>query len=368
MPVYWTLFFISLIMYYIEEITLSPNGSISNLTPQFYKKERTIALITLIPLLFFLAFRDFVQDTYAYVAMFKVLPNISEIADSPIYKSYGPVFSYYAAIFKYYIVDNHYWWFALLASINIWCIYKVCVKYSPNIALSIFFFIAGTTFTWCLNGTRQFLAVTLLFYFSKYLLKDKKYWYIVIVFLCSFIHRSAIFLIPLAFVVSSEKLYGKGMLLVVLATLVGVSFSDAILGSAMEIIGKQYVVEEGQGSTVLRLLFTCVPVALSIINIKTVKRLAPKAIILGLNMSLIGSCFMFVATFTSGILIGRMPAYFNIYNLYVLPWLLYNCFPNTNKLVINVFIIVYTIWFYFQMCVAWRGLPYVSEALNLYYF
>ncbi len=369
MSIYWTLFVISLMMFYFEDALLHPDGRISNLSKDYYSKERIIAFITLIPLLFFLSFRDFVLDTYAYVAMFKYLPNDIESLNNQLanYAS-GRVFVYIAGLFKIFIVDNHYCWFALLAFINIWCIYKVCIQYSPNLALSIYLFIAGATFTWCLNATRQFLAVTILFYCSRFLLEDKRWWFIIAVFICSYIHRSAIFLIPIAFIISAKKLYDKWMLMVVLASLVGAQFSDALMGQAMEIVGKQYNIEKSTGVNIIRLLFVCVPVAISLLKLKTVKAAAPPSVILGLNMSLVGACFMFLATFTSGILVGRMPAYFTIYNLYVMPWLLYNCFGKMRSLVINIFVAVYAIWFYVQMCIAWDGLTYVSEALKIYYW
>lgn len=369
MPIYWTLFVISIIMFYLEGALLRPDGRIHSLSKDFYRRERVIALITLLPLLFFLSFRDFVLDTYAYVAAFKYLPdNIESLNNQFANSASGSVFTYIAGLFKIYIIDNHYWWFAFLAFTNIWCIYKVCIKYSPDLALSIYLFIAGATFTWCLNGTRQFLAVTVLFYCSKFLLKDKRWWFIIAVFICSYIHRSAIFLIPVAFIISTNKLYDKWMLLIVLGTLIGAQFSDALMGQAMDIIGKQYTIKENAGANIIRLLFVCVPVAIALIKFKTVEATAPPAIILGLNMSLVGACFMFLATFTSGILVGRMPMYFTIYNLYVLPWLLYNCFGNMRPIVINIFVAVYALWFYVQMCIAWHGLTYVSEALGIYYW
>lgn len=369
MPIYWTLFVISIIMFYSESAFLHPDGRISNLSKDYYSKERIIALITLIPLLFFLSFRDVVLDTYAYVAMFKNLPtDIESLNNQLADNESGRIFAYLAGLFKIFFIDNHYCWFTLLAFVNIWCIYKVCIKYSPNLALSIYLFIAGATFTWCLNGIRQFLVVTLLFYFSKLLLENKRGWFIVVVFICSYIHRTAIFLIPIAFIISTKKLYGKWMFIIVLATLVGTRFSDALMGQAMDMIDKQYTIQENTGANIIRFLFESVPVAISLLKIKTVKAIAPPAIILGLNMSLVGACFMLLATFTDGVLVGRMTMYFTIYNLYVMPWLLYNCFGGIRLLVINLFVAVYAIWFYVQMCIAWDGLMYVSEALEIYYW
>lgn len=370
MPIYWFIFALSLMMFFSENVLLHPTDRITHNSLEFYRKERIIAFITFVPLLIFLSVRDYALDTYAYVYMFKELPFTFEGLKYYIERgnSSGAGFIYLAGLFKIFIINNYYWWFAFLALINLWCIYKVCIKNSPNLALSIYLFIAGTTFTWCLNGTRQFLAVTLLFYASKLLLNDKRLWYIIVIYLCSLIHRTAIFLIPIGLIISKKNLYDKWMLLVVLATLIGVQFSNQVMDQAMELMGKQYDLEESKGANILRLLFNCIPVAISLIKLRTVKAIAPPAIILGLNMCLVGTCFMFVATFTSGILVGRMPAYFNIFGLYVLPWLLYNCFGQSRALIINMIVGIYAIWFYYQMCVAWHGLTYVSNALEIYYW
>lgn len=313
--------------------------------------ELRIAFFTLFPLLIFLSFRDNVLDTYGYIIQFDEIPRSWNKTNFEVYSNNGIVFIYLATTIKILFQCNHYLWFFILALINLYCITKVCVKNSPNLSFSIFLFIAGASFTWCLNGTRQFLAVTVLFYFTYLLLKDKfkdKLLYIVIIIGLSYVHSSAIFLIPIVAVISSKRLFGPRMILIVIATLVGTYFSDSVFDSAIEVMGKQYtsINADGRGSSVLRLLFTLVPIIIVLFDYRHIKRIAPPSIILGINMCLVGACFMFVSTFTNGILIGRMPGYFNIYALYVIPWLVYNCFGKNRRLIFVIFIIVYIIWFY----------------------
>lgn len=340
---------------------------------QFVRREIRIALLTLIPLLIILTFRDSVLDTYAYVIQFNEIPSDWDSINFNLYDSSNGIgFVYFAAFVKILFQCDHYLWFFILASINLLCITRVCVKHSPNLALSIFLFIAATTFTWCLNGSRQFLVATILFYFSYILYSNKvkdRIKYILLIFVLSYVHSSALFLIPIVAVISSKSIFGKNMMLIVIATLIGTYFSDTLLGSAMEIVGKDYptILEEGAGSSILRLLFLFVPIVIAIFNYNRVKQTAPSAIVLGINMCLVGACFMFVSTFTNGILIGRMPGYFNIYSLYVLPWLIYNCFPKNQKFITLICVLVYIVWFYFQMVVAWHDLPYGSNFLDLHY-
>lgn len=353
-------------------VKINPLTSDSIKSKASVNTELHISFLTLLPLLIILTFRDNVLDTYAYIIQFNGIPQSWSLVNFERYDNNGIAFIYFATTIKILFQCNHYLWFFILALISLYCTTKVCVKYSPNLSLSIFLFIAGASFTWCLNGTRQFLAITVLFYFSYLLISDKlkdKLIYISIIIGLSYIHSSAIFLIPIAAVISSKRFFGFRMIIIVIATLIGTYFSDSVFESAMEIMGKQYSTlnDEGRGSTVLRLLFTIVPVVIALFNYNHVRKVAPPSIILGINMCLVGSCFMFASTFTNGILIGRMPGYFNIYALYVIPWLIYNCFQKNRGLVVFIFIVVYIVWFYFQMVVAWHNLPYGSDLLNLHY-
>lgn len=374
MPIYWGLLILSIIGMWIEssEVKINPLKNDAIKSGYCIKKEVKIALLTLIPLLVILTFRDVVLDTYAYVVQFNEMPNTWDKINFDGANNNGIAFLYLASLVKTIFQCNHYFWFFILASINLYCITKICSKYSPNLSFSIFLFISGTTFTWCLNGIRQFLVVTILFYFSNLLISGtlkKKLIYIALIVGLGYFHSSALFIIPIVAVVSSKQLFGYRMILIVIATLIGTYFSDSFFESAAEVMGRQYSTlnDEGRGSSFLRLLFTIVPVAIVLFDYNNVRKNAPPSIILGINMCLVGACFMFVSTFTNGILVGRMPGYFNIYALYVIPWLIYNCFRNNRGLVIIIFIVVYIVWFYFQMVVAWHNLPYGSKFFGILY-
>lgn len=360
-------------MLLLENAVINSIDRIQN-SASYVRTERWIALTTFLPLLFFLSFRDIVLDTYAYVEMFDMTPknwdDLIEFTKNPSLNSVAFIFS--IGIFKIFFSTNHYWWFFIMAASGLWCIYKTCMSKTPSMALTVFLFIAGTTFTWLLNGMRQFFVVCLLFYASQLLLKDKKLCFLIVVFILSYFHRSAIFLIPIVFFTSKDKILGKGMIIVVLATLVGTYFSDFMLGEANELMGGEYedaLNQEDAGASIIRLLVTCVTPAIALLNLKRLRRInTPPYIILAINLSIVGACFMFLASFTNGILIGRMPAYFTIYNLYLLPWLIYNCFSGIRPVVIFLCVTLYIMYFYVQMCIAWHGLPYVSYALGINYW
>ena len=84
-------------------------------------------------------------------------------------------------------------------------------------------------------------------------------------------------------------------------------------------------------------------------------------------MSLIASGLYIISKVaSSGILLGRLPIYFSMYNLILLPWLLRNIFEKKEKdLIYYIMIVCYFSFFYYQMVVAWNGMGYVSQVLNL---
>lgn len=370
MAIYWTIFTISLIMLIVENIFVSSEERIK-LNKSYIVKERWISLATLLPLIFFLSYRDEVLDTYAYInSYYRVPENWSELqkfVKNPFIKGIG--FIYIEGIFKIFFHTTHYWWFFFLSTISIFCVYKTCIKRTPSMALSIYLFIAGAYFTWLLNGARQFLVISILFYASQLIIDNRKAWYLILIIILSYVHNSVIFLFPIIFFISPKILFGKRMVIVVIITLIGTYFSDSFLDSANEFMGGEYeeiLEEEDTGSSIMRLFITCVTPLIALVNIKKINEVnTPSYIILGINMSIVGACFMFASTFTNGILIGRMAAYFTIYDLYLLPWLIYNCFSNTKQLIYPACIILYAILFYVQMCIAWKGLPYVSYALGI---
>ena len=86
-------------------------------------------------------------------------------------------------------------------------------------------------------------------------------------------------------------------------------------------------------------------------------------------MSLISSGVYIISKIArSGVMLGRLPIYFSLYNLILLPWLIKFVFENNEKRLMNFMMIIgYCSFFYYQMVVTWNGVGYVSKFLNLYY-
>ncbi len=365
MIVYWLMLGMSILM-----MVLSYNTSQASVRIGKKKVEpsKIFTLFLILFITFFCGLRDVVLDTYAYKADFNAMPtNWDAMLENVEKHSTGQGFYFLQGCFKILISKSHYAWFIFLVAISCFCLFRVFYKYSVDLPLTGYLFVAAATFTWLINGTRQFLAVCILFAFIDWLLEGKKIRYCLLALLITTIHSSAIFIIPIALLVTSDEFLSKRTIFIIIVAVVGTFFSEQALGFVGNFLDKDYTsaLESGTGSNIIRFLVVCVPAVMAIIARKKVNE-APKSIILAANMSIVAACFSLASTFTSGILVGRMTIYFSIYSLYLLPWLIKNMFDKeSSRIVWWVCFALYGVYFYYQIMVAWKGLPYISDVLGI---
>ena len=207
------------------------------------------------------------------------------------------------------------------------------------------------------------------------ILKNKTLLYILIVCILSTIHQSALILIPMYFIAQGEPWNKRTMLFIgciVLAMIFTTKFTN-LLTDVVEQTDYASSVNEfkatDDGTNIIRILVELIPVILAFVYRDKIKDKLTPIIKLSINMSLIASGFYIISKIVnSGILLGRLPIYFSIYNLILLPWLLNNIFEKKEKnLIYYIMIVCYFAFFYYQMIIAWGGLSYGSEILNIKY-
>ena len=148
------------------------------ITIEGYKIRRvneTFVFIMIAYIVFFLGFRDVVLDTGAYIDSFNILPdNFQNLLLYLKGIDSGKGFYLFAGLFKILISSNHYVWLFFLASISTTSYLELLYKYSVDFPLTAYLFIATCTFTWLLNGCRQFLVVSIFFGFIDWLIRGEK--------------------------------------------------------------------------------------------------------------------------------------------------------------------------------------------------
>lgn len=352
-----------------------------------YKKQNSIslffALLSVVMMVYFVGMRTDYIDTWSYIYSFNNLEidfsfeNFQRLNDS---KSGSAGYYFLEMVFKKYISDDCNNWFLFLAIFQAGAVATFYYRYSVNYTFSIYLFITSTAVTqWMMNGIRQFTAVCLVLYFFNLVLDRKFIRFLVVIIIAYFIHSTAVFWIPIYFVVRFKP-FSKQIWICVVATLLIIFFVDNFtdwLNTSLD--GTKYEgedittfgVAEGvvdDGVNPIRVLVYAIPPGIALWRKKYIEERSNPLIDVCINMSTATVGIYMIGMVTSGILIGRIPAYFEYGNYILLPWLLKNAFDGKFKRIITLLCIVgYFAYFYFTMVIQGKGF-YVSSILNIYQF
>lgn len=100
------------------------------------------------------------------------------------------------------VTHNYFWLFFVTALIVVYCYLRIIKKYSVNYWLSVFLFVTLGVYTFFFNGLRQGIAMAIFALALPYLLEKRLVPYLLICFLGSLFHNTALFMIPFYFLVN----------------------------------------------------------------------------------------------------------------------------------------------------------------------
>lgn len=321
------------------------------------------ALIVILPLIIWTAYRDLVADTGSYMQVYSEIPrgvsNIPSYMDT-VDKDKG--FYLLSALIKSIFGSNANIYFLILAAVQAILLFRVYRKYSSRYMISFFLFIASTDYvSWMFNGIRQFTAVTITFACFELILKKKYVPATIIILIAATIHGSALLVLPFIFIVQGNA-WNKKTLLFILGVILAIVFVGQftnILDTLLADTQYTNVVSDWQewddnGTNVFRVLVYSVPTILALIGRKYIVAADDKVINICTNMSIVSAGLYVISMFTSGIFMGRLPIYFSLYNYILLPWEIDNMFEEKSAKIVYLLLIgFYMIFYYFQMHFSW---------------
>ena len=322
-------------------------------------------------IIFFCGLRSGIADTYTYIGLFNSsADNIRAINWDTVIVDRG--YQFLVVLYRQFISKDYHGWLFLCSFISGVAVMIGFWRYSYDFGMSCFLFIATTYFTYFVNGMRQFICISIVFACAHWIVERKYIRFIIIVLLLSFIHLSVVIMIPVCFFVNAKPWSWRMWLLIAVAVVAGVLFDRLLPYISFLLNDTQYegavnYIASGSaaGSSIIRLIIAIIPPLLAFIGRRTVEEEGNSMINLLVNMSVINLLLYFLATLTSGLVLGRVAAYFNIYNLLLLPWLLNHLFTEGSRVFLKgVCVVLYTGYFYYQMVITWH-LPYVSDILHL---
>ncbi len=346
-------------------------GGVAFLVPGVYRAEKLnqeqvkritpfFAVIVVLPLVIWTSNRGDVGDTYAYLDSFKKMPTaFSGIGQylNTVGKDRG--FYFCSAVIKCIIGNRETIYFLIVAAIQAYFLFRVYRRYSTRFLMSFFLFIASADYvSWMFNGMRQFTAATIVFACFPWILEKKYIRTVIVILAASLIHGTALILVPFVFIVQG-KAWNKKTLFFILAVITIVAFADRftnILDTLL--VDTQYedalTSIEDDGTNILRVLVYSIPTILSLIGLRFIKNENDPIINICTNMSIVASGFYIISMFTSGILIGRLPVYFSLYNYILLPWEVDHMFTKKSAQIVYLIMLgAYLLYYYYQMHFSW---------------
>ena len=338
-----------------------------------YRTNMFMAILTFSFLIVLAGLRSGMADTPAYIQNFKDLPaNITELyrVVSSYEKSNG--FYFFAGLIKCFISKDYHVWLFIVATINGICVAFTLKKYSSNFAISALLFILTCYYTWMFNGLKQFFVATIMFAATGLILKKKVIPYIILVLFMSTFHNSVLIFIPVYFIVQGEA-WNKRTIVFILLTIMAMIFANQFTNIFNDVVenttyseSMQEIGKTDDGTNIIRILVESIPMIISFVYRKKIKEISTPIIDLCINMSIMGSgIYVISKILSSGVMIGRLPIYFTMYNLILLPWLIQNLFDkNTKRLMYYLMIVCYFAFFYYQIFINWGGFDYMSNILH----
>lgn len=319
------------------------------------------AILLVLPYIILAGVRsDGIADTGSYRWRFLAMPTqLGEWGDTLEKVTKDPGFTVVSLALKFLLGNRDELYFMVIAAFQLVVLALLYRRYSCNYWLSIFIFVASTDYiSWCTNGMRQFLAVTIILAGTKFMLERRWAPLVVLILLASTIHATALMMLPVVWMIQGQAWNRKMMVTLVCSVLalVAVDQFTQMLSVVLEDTQYTTVVSDWQsmnddGTSPIRVLVYAMPTILSLVGLRSIRYVNDPVINLAANASIVSTALYMVSMVTSGIYIGRLPIYVSLYATGILlPWELKFLFEElSGKLATMAAVVLYTAFFYYQM-------------------
>lgn len=329
---------------------------------------KIVVIIIIIILTFIAAIRSNVGDTEMYMHSFKIYQMGLE---NPL--TFNNLFAFmFNGILKIIWDDPQI--MIIATSIIIYpCIIWRLYKSSINPIMSVVLFIFSVSYVSSMNGVRQYLVSAILFFLYPWIIKEvsnKKYsWILLILFLALF-HSSVLITIPI-FYIAERNPFSKGNFLIYFLIIVGIIAFNFIMPSlfnVMESVGLKYSEYANAsygtlGTNLFRIIFYCVPIFLCF-YLKNNKKISSKELYFIENMTIFNGIFMLLSYY--GAVYARFCIYFEFYPMLLYPIIIKYVFNARSQVYAKLILyIVYFLYMYYQIQIAWGGFILQSNWLGL---
>lgn len=317
------------------------------------------ALVVFLPIIHLSSMGTPRSDTWAYISAFeKSEASWSSIVDAFAEHKSGFGYKIFQDSLKVITHGNVTAFRIILALAQSLPVILVFRRYSPEYLYSTFLFVAtGCHIAWMMNGIRQFLAVTIIFSGTGFIIKQRYIPAIFLILLASTFHTSALIMLPVIFIVQGKAWNKKTIWYIVAALAAMFVFSRRadIMDDLLQ--GTEYAGAVGnwqemgdEGVHPLRVVVNAVPVILSFYIRKEIIKENNPVLNICVNMSIINLGLYLIAMVTSGVMIGRIPIYVSLYTYILLAYLIFtvNWGEGYTELFRKGSLVGYLLYYYLQ--------------------
>ncbi len=301
--------------------------------------DRVLFACVVIPLIVFAGLRTSYNDTYSYISGFNSM-NLYQL--QVVFQSEFNISNVYGFTLLTYAVkvftDNVKIYLAICSALYIIPSFLFIRKYSVNLCVSTLLFMTMGLYTFSLGGVKQSISMGMLIIGFEYLMRHKYVVYYLFCLIAISFHTYAV--IALVLPLLGTRLWNRrtvyAMIIMVLCG-IGMSYITPIIVTIIDLLGKEISEETlSSGSVnIIRVFVYLVPLFLIVLNRKTIESSSEDEMQLIMKLSILASLFMILAYFGNPILFGRMPYYFVIGTVVVLPVLVEYTFSKKNVLYVN---------------------------------
>lgn len=315
------------------------------------------SVLAFLPVFLMAVFNRPYSDTILYLSSYRALPGTLHEAWNEIAVSDRPGFLIFGVLIKTLFKSNEVPYRAAIGLVHSLPVVFVLRKYADDYLFSLFLFIAsGMHVAWMMNGLRQFMAVTLIFATTPWMLEKKYVRIILVILLAASFHRTALIMIPIVFIAQGKTWNWKTIVFSIV--LIGASFlfsrNASLFNDFANVTGysTEFAIQLGDdGTNPLRVIVNSIPAILALLSRDALEEEDNKTINICVNMSVITAGIYLLSMVTSGVLTGRLPIYTSLYNLILLPHVIDSYFVDNNATVVKLL----TIALYFAyFAVQWQ--------------
>ncbi|MGN0316871.1 MAG: EpsG family protein [Lachnospira sp.] len=324
------------------------------------------ALLSFVLLAYLAGQRSWIFDTYDYQYSYEnnFTTDLGQISGIISGDDKGKGFEILLVLFKHFSGGADFnAWFLFIAIIQCAALAVFFYKYSVNYSLSVYLFFASGCFLWLVNGMRQFLAATIVLFFYDWISNRKFIPFVILILIVFTIHSSAIFWIPVYFLINIEPWSPKFL---ILSIILAISLFFVSQSSFLQETEYAYINRSDGGVNPFRVVVMSVPAIVAFLCRKKTVEIDDKVYNQMINLSVICSECYIVGMFSS-VFVARIAIYFQLFIYILLPWLLLKVVDEQYKrIIILVCIIGFMAYFYYDMYITGNGI-YNSTVLDIHY-